>query len=322
MDKHLTRLWEEIGDLLWDQWSALGVAGRASGKSVPFVVDPEALLLATIRFGAGDGRLMAEVLDWLSQNGGMISLQRLKNLQTSSRVGTREGLLKLGSFMESAGFRNWKSLVSWASKVPVLPGSGGVFGDVELRGMSQAPDCSRSEAFLLRMRGVFGVSSRPEVLTWLLTHDEGYAAQISRDTGWFSKSVQVILNDLELANLVVSSPVGKRKVFSLNPRQAILSPSLDREGLCWLSQGPFYLGLQYVVQTLNRLAELGDGSESVKAIAVRKEMPMMNAAFRQAGMEDPFTGGLFLKGEALLHCFEEGVVKLLISLEQRSFDSP
>ena len=184
MDRLLARLREEIGDLLWDQWCALGVAGRASRKAVPFVVDPEVLLLATMRFSAGDGRLLAEVLDWLSRNGGLISLQRLKNLQTSSQLGTREGLEELGKFMEREGVRNWKSLAGWASKVSAVSGQGGLFKNREQRGMSQAPDCRRPETFLLRMRGIFGVSARPEVLTWFLTHDEGYAAQIARE---FSK---------------------------------------------------------------------------------------------------------------------------------------
>jgi len=85
MDNQLKLLREAMIDLLWDQWSALGVAGRASGNAVPFVVDPEALLLATIRFGANDSRLVTEVTEWLSRYGGMISLQRLKNLQKAWR---------------------------------------------------------------------------------------------------------------------------------------------------------------------------------------------------------------------------------------------
>ena len=319
MNKELTRLRKEICDLLWDQWSALGVAGRVSGKSVPFVVDPEALLLATMRFGTGDGRLVAEVLDWLSKNGGLISLQRLKNLQTSSQLGTREGLEKIGLFMEKAGFRNWKSLAGWASKVPRNSGSEGVFEIGENRKMSQVPDYIQPEAFVLRMRGIFGVSARPEILTWLLTHAEGYAAQIARDTAWFSKSVQAILNDLELAGIVMSSPKGKRKVFALNPRNGILDPNLGTGDLRWFSQGPFYLGLMYAEQILDCLASMPDASESAKAITIRKEMPSMNAAFGLAGMEDPFAGGRALKGDALVQCIEEGMAKLLTIIEQRSF---
>ena len=65
MDELRLRLREAVLDLLWEQWGALGAAGLSLAKKVPFVVDPEALLLATMRFGAGEARLTDEVLDWL-----------------------------------------------------------------------------------------------------------------------------------------------------------------------------------------------------------------------------------------------------------------
>ena len=163
--KQSGRLQEVLMDFLWDQWIALGVAGRGTGlPSVPFVVDPEALLLATIRFGGGEARMVEEVLDWLVQNGGLISLQRLKNLQANSRVGSREGLDELGRFMEEAGHRNWKTLPGWAAKVSSPTGRGWVPKAAGFREMSQTPECSRPEVFLLRLRGAFGVSARPEVM--------------------------------------------------------------------------------------------------------------------------------------------------------------
>lgn len=64
---------------LWRQWSQLGVAGE-----IPFldhwIIDPEALLLATLRLGRFDPRLFDEVMAWCVQNGRWLSLQRLKNL--------------------------------------------------------------------------------------------------------------------------------------------------------------------------------------------------------------------------------------------------
>lgn len=319
MDELRQGLREAVLDLLWEQWGTLGAAGVSLAKRVPFVVDPEALLLATMRFGVGEARLTEEVLDWLSKNGGLISLQRLKNLQASSRVGTREGLVELGRFMEQQGFRNWKTLRTWAGKVPPGSGPSWVPETSELREMSVAPELGRAECFLLRMRSVFGVSARPEVLTWLLTHEEGYAAGVARDTGWFSKSVQAILNDLELAGVVISHPQGKRKVFSLRPRNGILDPALGLGGLHWLSQGAFYLGVLYATRTADRLAERPEASESAKAIAVRKEMTSMNAAFRLSGMKDPFAGGGGLNGAELVDCFERGMQDLVQVLEKRSF---
>ncbi|MGL4402106.1 MAG: hypothetical protein ACRCXD_19795, partial [Luteolibacter sp.] len=67
------RLHEAIRDFLWDQWVALGLAGHATSAPVPFVVDPEALLLATFRVAIDSGRFRSEVFDWLSKNGGLLS---------------------------------------------------------------------------------------------------------------------------------------------------------------------------------------------------------------------------------------------------------
>lgn len=64
---------------LWRQWSQLGVAGEIAFQD-RWIIDPEALLLATLRLGRFDPRLFDEVMAWCVQNGRWLSLQRLKNL--------------------------------------------------------------------------------------------------------------------------------------------------------------------------------------------------------------------------------------------------
>ena len=73
------RLLRHFLDFLWHQWSALGVAGQRDGDD-DRIIDPEALLLATTRFGRYDSRLLDEVIDWLGSNGTRINLQRLRRL--------------------------------------------------------------------------------------------------------------------------------------------------------------------------------------------------------------------------------------------------
>src|SRR5690606_33313125 len=72
---------------LWDPCVSIGVAGATRARPVPFVVDPEALLLATTRFGLGDARLFGEMLDWLAMNGRLLGAQRLKSLHLGSGLG-------------------------------------------------------------------------------------------------------------------------------------------------------------------------------------------------------------------------------------------
>ncbi|MES2658108.1 MAG: hypothetical protein V4689_05790 [Verrucomicrobiota bacterium] len=304
------RLQEALRDFLWDQWVALGLAGHASGKPVPFVIDPEALLLATLRFAMDEGRFRGEVLDWLTQNGALLSVQRMKNFDLSMRVAPPESVRALAAFMEKAGYRNWKTLQTRVSSGAKLE-----FSESTGRGMSQAPDSARPEAFLLRMRMLFGVNARAEVITWLLTHTDGHAARIARETGWFSKSVQAILNDLEQAGMLIARTEGKRKEVTLHPRGDIWHPDLAMP-LHWFSQAPFYLGIHHVLRTLEQ-ANQPELSAAARAITIRRDLVPLETSFRLAGLGDLYTGANKERGEALIERFMEATHRLVEMVETR-----
>ena len=175
-----------------------------------------------------------------------------------------------------------------------------------------------SEAFILRLRALFGVNARPEVLTWLLTHRAGYAAEIARDVGWFSKSVQAILNELELSGLLVSEAVGKRKHFSLNPGNETFHPALGK-GLRWFSQSWFYLAMVHVETTLDALQESPARSAHAQAIKIREVLAPMNTALRMAGLDEVFRGSSQLNGDALVACFHDGTRSIRKMLSERRF---
>ena len=52
---------EKLLDLLWRQWSAIGVSGYG-GSEESKVIDPEALLLLTLTVARHDARLFDEVV--------------------------------------------------------------------------------------------------------------------------------------------------------------------------------------------------------------------------------------------------------------------
>ncbi|MEZ7955868.1 MAG: hypothetical protein QMC23_05655 [Rubritalea sp.] len=312
------KLREALIDLLWDQWIVLGGAGSGRSGEVPFVIDPEALLLATMRFGSTGSRLTGEALDWLTRNGKLVSLQRLKNIQLSTKLADTKCLRELASFMTEAGYRNWNSLDQWASKTSAPSGGGFVPEGFQTRGMSQTPDCAAPEAFILRLRALFGVSARPEVLGWLLTHRAGYAAEIARDVSWFSKSVQAILNELDLSGLLASEAAGKRKLYSLNPRSETLHPSMGR-GLRWLSQSWFYLGMHYIESSLDALHESPDRSVHAQAIKIREVLPAMNTALRMTGVNKAFVGLNQLTGATLVDYILDGTRSIQSILTERNF---
>jgi hypothetical protein len=303
-----TQLHASITDFIWDQWISLGMAGNASGRVVPFVIDPEALLLGTLSFAMGESRLRDEVLDWLKRNGDLLSVQRVKNLNMNMPVAKPEDVRGIAVFMGSQGYGSWKSIAPDDTTDKATD-----FTRYTLRGMSQAPDPVRAEAFILRMRQLFGVNARVEVLTWLLTHPEGHPAYIARDVAWFPKSVQAILNDLERAALVHSHIDGKRKTYTLSHRAGIWHSEFGK-GLHWLNQGAFYQGIDRVIQTLESVSD-PKLSISSRAIVIRKNM--IGTAFRMANLDLLFSGAHNERGEALVDAFYSGCTDLIHLLEKR-----
>ena len=303
---------EALLQTLWDQWVALGVAGGGHSRKVDFIIDPEALLLATTRFASQDPRLLEEVLDWLMLNGDLISIHRLKSFQRQTSLGDAVLVEEIASRMVSDGHVGWKALLRDPAKRRDDGESAGkeILATCQPRGFSHLPSPSEPANFLFRMRALFGVNARPEVLSWLMCHERGYPAEIARQTGWFSKSVQALLNDLERSGLVHSQPGVRRKHFWLNHEtwnSFLLAPGQE---LIWFCQVPWYEGCRIVLETVDRLAASPEASEGLQAIWVRDALPGLEASFQAAGRWSFWAAATNLKGNALIEAFRDRVIKL------------
>jgi hypothetical protein len=224
-----------VVDLLWRQWSALGVAGHVVQGSNT-AVDPEALVLFSTVFARHDARLFDEVADWLQQNGDWINLLRMARLQREHELGDVTVLGALAEHLtQSSSHAKWKALAKKPPQVdqpaplfPHLPTPsrtdeiffrwGWLRSPLEPRGLSKPPRPNQPGAFLLKLRALFGMQSRAEVLAWLLAHESGHPAQIARETGYFRGSVQNVLNELELSGHVFATRDGREKRF-IAPRE-------------------------------------------------------------------------------------------------------
>jgi hypothetical protein len=217
-------------DLLWRQWSALGVAGH-SAPGGDAAVDPEALLLVSSVFARHDARLFDEIADWLQRNGDWINLLRLARLQREHGLGDTTVLGALaGHLTRRSSHAKWKALArhppAVEAPVPLFPHlppparSDDLFlrwgwrrPPLESRGLSKVPRLDRPASFLLQLRALFGLQSRAEVLAWLLAHDSGHPAQIARETGYFRGSIQNVLNELEVSGHIHATRSGREKRF-------------------------------------------------------------------------------------------------------------
>ena len=81
--------------------------------------------------------------------------------------------------------------------------------------------------------------------------------------------------------------------------------------LRWFTQAPFYLGVLHVIHTHERLGKNPDASDSVKSILIHQDLAAINAAFRLAGIRDPFAAMAALKGLEAVDAFDAGIGSLV-----------
>ena len=222
--KFKSDLLDSISELLWRQWTQLGVAGAVNSKE-DWVLDPEALLIFSAHFARFDQRLYDLVIDWLQCNGESINLPRLKALLKRFDHADRKSL---GFIAASVKSKKWQPLAK-----SLLPKDSGVetmfFGnefvpkpdETALRyGLKRnqyvqsnkvMPFASTGNtSLLLRLRGAFGMSARAEAILTML-NKEFCRIQDVADAGGFSwKAASDVLDELCTSGVAVTLDKSKR----------------------------------------------------------------------------------------------------------------
>jgi hypothetical protein len=212
------RVAQEVSIFLWDQWTQLGLAG-ISVRRDRWAIDPEALLLLGLRLAGTDPRLFGETLDWLRCNGRLVSAKRLRNL-----AGDAESRRRVDAALAWAGVHE-PALQLWARGIPrpapraeLIPMAdltvrepdpafasfGLLWQQTEPSGKSARADVLRPVALAFRLRLIFGVGARAEVVRYLLTTDrpESSVADIAHAAGFGKRNVADALGALASAGVI------------------------------------------------------------------------------------------------------------------------
>lgn len=224
------------GELLgfaWGQWSQLGVFAP-SQRNDRWAADPEALLIFTFEIGRRDPRLLDEVLDWLLTNERLISIQRLRNLARDSddRQLVEAAIGWVARWQPKSRFTPREAHTSPGEPEPLFRGLGRevrnldpaflAFGflkpDTDPSRKSQPPDTTRPINFAFRLRLLFGVGSRAEVLRYLISNPvPDPSAQMVADAAGFAKrNINETLTALTGSNVVTAFELGNEHRYSLD----------------------------------------------------------------------------------------------------------
>ena len=266
------QVFEAIQDLLWKQWTALGVPGHIATSKSSTVLDPEALLVFSAAFARYDQRLYDLILDWLQVHSSQINIQRLKALYAKSEWKDSASLGYISAVAAKTNPTRWKK-----SAVDFLPDNAtspvalfldengeperyiprqdeqalkyGFRRNVRIDTQEVSASLPKTTStLLLRMRGFLGISARAETLLVLLTSPQCKVQDIVDRSGFTWKSIQDVLCELTSGGFVSSvngvsrgklyylpEPDNIRKLFGV--RQGSIFPNwlciYDAIGLLW-----------------------------------------------------------------------------------------
>ncbi len=199
---------EQLLDLAWSHWAALGVAGSVRATEVP--VDLEALLLLTADLAAEDPRLRDEALDWCSRFHGFASKPRLKQLLRRAPPSAQAAFGPFAAALERYAGTPWPG----SSEAASVPAS--------VSGKSRLPALTRPALLSFRLRALFGVGARADIIGAVLSRrSEDFGAADLVFVGYSKRNLAEALDMLAAAGLFRTTRAGNRVRFSWQRREQL-----------------------------------------------------------------------------------------------------
>jgi len=332
---------ENILNFLWRQWSALGVLGEARIKDT-WLYDPEPMLLFSLEMGRYESRLFDEVVDWLIVNNKWIDMQRLRGILREKDEIDRNLVGAVAAFLANQGNeRKWKNLSqfcrSYAPNIPSNPESlfyekngkshpitktpdpsfltyGFNRPQLRVRRMTRKMPISSHNTLRFLLRSLFGLGSRAECLTYLLTHEGGHPSEIAKRIGISARGTQDALIELSRSGLILTRVKGKRKIeywLSQERWWEFLSRGSITEikKPIWVDWIALYTALSQVWAALNEISK-EEMSDYMRSSKLRDSLEMVGSEFAKSGLDIPPIPGIDVRPEEYEKAFEDFVIKV------------
>ncbi len=182
-------------DAAWAQWTVLTAAAlRADRRRAWTVVDPEALILASLAVGDRERRLDDMVASWATDAAHLMSMQRMRTLASRFPPAVRERIGLFTGSAVAAGDKRWKRLNAAPVANEYAPRIKPT-GDLRL---------TEGPALTLRLRAGFGVNAKADVLSVLIGF-AGAAADlkvIAAATAYTERAVRTATEEMTLAGFI------------------------------------------------------------------------------------------------------------------------
>jgi hypothetical protein len=295
----VARIDKILADLAWSLWSELGVAGL-NRQHKQCLISLEELIIITALIAESDPRLRDEALDWCSKYHYLVSISRLRTLV--DELG--EQIYK--SFSVFARTLNSIAQTKWPVPIDALP------LPIVLSGKSALPSLEAPALLNLRLRALFGVGIRADLLTFCLTHGTNSFTAIDIQIGYNKRSIAEVLDSFVQSGLLVSSTVGNRRVFTLSKQDELESLLRNLPGIApdWRSLLELFINLRTILLNNQNFAV------SSKVIVARNALNQLTNYLQALNLSPPPT---YPESENSWESFCQWLLNTLREMAQNNF---
>ncbi len=260
-------------DLAWSLWAELGVSGWQRSHT-SHAIDPEHLILFTAFLGDADPRLRDESTGWCIAYGRSVSTARLKNLLARETPKVRS------NFGTTAATVNAHSGLRWPSATEPRRH--------QRANRSSVAGLSRPSLIVLRLRALFGVGARAEIVRAFVADPSARltASDLANDAGYTKRNIADSLDALRMAGLLEVTPLRNQLVYRLAAVDwlATLPGGMPSCFPAWRS---VFRIIERTLETARRAATVGPRAQVVEAIDTLHDL---EADLRAVGSAEPTLG--------------------------------
>jgi hypothetical protein len=274
-----------VNDFCWGAWAELGVSGWGRTHQ-DWAIDPEPLIIFTAVIGQEEPRLRDEAMDWCIRNWRHLSQIRLRNILRlqSERVTEAWGVF--------AATVNARAGVRW-------PGATVERSSYKVTGRSSLRSLSEPSLVILRMRAMFGVGARTEILRFFLLNPRSKvtAAILAESTNFMKRNVAEECDLLVQADVLTVKIVGNRFYYSLTNSRELANfvgaiPSI----------APDWMALLRVVRVIKSIAETAEEfSHDALVVETHQAARTIEDDLSALGIDGPRR----LRGPAFLNAWDQ-----------------
>ena len=277
----------------WRQWSTIFTLA-VDERRARAIVDPEALVLASIGLGKHEPRLWRVCRAWARVGARLLSVQRTKNLVSGFAGEIGSGLAEFARIAKAEGNdRRWQALAATAE--PSQP----------KRKEKQATSILTSApALMLRLRLGLGVGIKPDVLAYLVGQAGGRATiqQITAATHYYGRAVRRAVEELVAARFIQYWPTAPTSYCANLPVWQELLDIEPADPPAWRPWASIY---SFVLAVSEWLENESPNSATVAASEARDLVTRHHAALDAAGIP-PVAFGKHL-GHSFLVPFQQAL---------------